>query len=142
MAFDPISTALDLGSKVIDRLWPDPAQRDAAKLKLLEMQQSGELARLAADTDLVKAAASIVEAEAKSEGWLTRSWRPITMLVFVALLVARMFGLTAEGITEAEYTELWGLMKLGLGGYVFTRGGKQMIEAAGPVVAALKGAAK
>src|SRR4051812_20702952 len=90
MPFDPVSAALDIGGRLIDRLWPDPKEADAAKLELFKLTQSGELAKLAADTDLAKAAASIVEAEAKSEGWLTKSWRPITMLTFVALIVARM----------------------------------------------------
>ena len=51
----PIGAILDIGSKVIDKLWPDPAQADAAKLKLLEMQQTGELAKMANDTELTKA---------------------------------------------------------------------------------------
>jgi hypothetical protein len=54
MALDPVSALLDVGSKVIDRLWPDPAQRDAAKLELFKLQQSGELAQLAAETELAK----------------------------------------------------------------------------------------
>ena len=135
MAIDPVSTALDIGSKLIERLWPDPKQADAAKLELLKLTQSGELARLAAETDLAKAAAAAVESEAKSEGWLTRSWRPITMLVFVALITARMFGLTADNISESEYLRLWQLVEVGLGGYVFLRGGKQIVEAAAPIFA-------
>ena len=135
MAIDPVSTALDIGSKLIERLWPDPKQADAAKLELLKLTQSGELARLAAETDLAKAAATAVESEAKSEGWLTRSWRPITMLVFVALITARMFGLTADNISESEYLRLWQLVEVGLGGYVFLRGGKQIVEAAAPIFA-------
>ena len=39
MAFDPISAVFDVGSKLIDRLIPDPAQKDRAKLDLLQMQQ-------------------------------------------------------------------------------------------------------
>ena len=35
MAFDPVSAALDIGGKVIDRVWPDPAQKDAAEEELL-----------------------------------------------------------------------------------------------------------
>ena len=35
---DPITAALDIGGKLIDRLWPDPAERDRAKLELLRMQ--------------------------------------------------------------------------------------------------------
>ena len=122
MAFDPISAALDIGGKLIDKFFPDPQAAQAAKLKLFELQQSGDLARLTAETDLGKAAASIVEAEAKSEGWLTRSWRPLTMLTFLALIVARMFGLTDQHIPAEEYDRLWQLVQIGVGGYVASRG--------------------
>lgn len=55
MAFDPVSAAFELGGKLLERLWPDPVQREAAKLELVKMQQSGELARMANDTETVKA---------------------------------------------------------------------------------------
>ena len=55
MAFDPISAALDIGGKVIDRLWPNPAEAAAAKLELVKMQQSGELAKLTSDTSVATA---------------------------------------------------------------------------------------
>src|ERR1051326_2493307 len=127
MAFDPISAALDIGGKLIDKFFPDPQAAQAAKLKLFEMQQSGDLARLTAETDLGKAAAQIVEAEAKSEGWLTRSWRPLTMLVFVGLIVARIFGLTDQHISTEEYDRLWQLVQIGVGGYVASRGIEKVV---------------
>ncbi len=55
MAFDPISAALEIGGKLIDRLWPNPEQAAEAKMKLIELQQSGELARMTNDTELFKA---------------------------------------------------------------------------------------
>ena len=120
MAFDPVSAAFDVGGKLIDRLWPDPAQRDQAKLKLMELQQSGALAQLAAETELSKGAADIIKTEAAG-GFLASSWRPITMLIFVGLIVARWFGLAAPNLAEAEYLKLWDIVQLGLGGYVIGR---------------------
>ena len=38
MAFDPVSLLLEVGNKVIDRVWPDPAQAAQAKLELVKMQ--------------------------------------------------------------------------------------------------------
>lgn len=76
MAFDPVSAVLDIGGKLIDRLWPDPAQRDAAKLKMLEMQQTGELAKLTAETELAKGQIAINAEEAKSANWFVAGWRP------------------------------------------------------------------
>lgn len=69
MAFDPVSAALEIGGKLIDRLWPDPAQQDAAKLELLKMQQSGELVQI---TGQLK----INEAEAANPNWWVSGWRP------------------------------------------------------------------
>jgi len=76
MAIDPISILLDVGSKVIDRLWPDPAQRDAAKLELLKMQQSGELAQLSAETNLMIEQIKVNQAEAQNPSLFVSGWRP------------------------------------------------------------------
>ena len=114
MALDPLTAALDVGGKLIDRLWPDPAQRDTAKLAMLELAQQGELAGLTA-------AAGIVQAEASSEHWLAATWRPITMIVFTGLSVARWFGWAAPELSEAEYLKLWSIVEFGLGGYVVGR---------------------
>ena len=60
MKFDPVSLLLEVGGKVIDRLWPDPAQASAAKLELAKMQETGELARMADATENLKAVLSDV----------------------------------------------------------------------------------
>lgn len=129
MALDPLTAALDVGGKLIDRLWPDPAQRDQARLAMLEMAQRGELAEFGARADIVKT-------EAASENWLASSWRPILMLTFGALIVARWFGWAAPNLSEAEYLKLWSIVELGLGGYVIGRSAEKIVPAA---VAALKG---
>jgi len=129
MALDPVTAALDVGGKLIDRLWPDPAQRDQARLAMLEMAQKGELAEFGARADIVKT-------EAASENWLTASWRPILMLTFGALIVARWFGWAAPGLSQEEYLKLWSIVELGLGGYVIGRSVEKTMPA---VAAALKG---
>jgi hypothetical protein len=134
MAFDPVSAVFDVGGKLIDRLWPDPTQRDAAKLKLMELQQSGALAQLAAETDLKKGAAAIVKAEAESDNWLASSWRPITMLVFVCLIVARWFGWAAPNLQNEEYIKLWSIVELGLGGYVIGRSVEKVVPSLAEVI--------
>ena len=116
----PLNIIMGLGGKLIDSIFPDPAEADAAKLKLMEMQQTGELTKLSAQ-------ASIVEAEAKSESWLTSSWRPITMLTFTSLIVARWFGWSAPGLAEEEYLKLWSIVELGLGGYVIGRSAEKVV---------------
>lgn len=69
MALDPISALLDIGGKVIDRVWPDPAQAASAKLELFKLQQSGELAQMAGQLEINKA-------EAASSSVFVAGWRP------------------------------------------------------------------
>ena len=73
---DPITILLGIGSKVIDKIWPDPAQRDAAKLELLKLQQSGELAQLTADTNLMIEQIKVNQAEAQNPSLFVSGWRP------------------------------------------------------------------
>jgi len=120
MAADPLTAALNLGGQLIDRLWPDPDKRDQAKLALMEMAQKGELAELTGRAEIVKA-------EAASEHWLAANWRPILMLTFGGLIVARWFGFAAPNLSEAEYLKLWSIVELGIGGYVIGRSVEKIV---------------
>jgi len=77
MALDPITAALDIGGKLIDRLWPDPLQRDAARLQLLNLQQSGELAAITGQLEINKI-------EAANQNLFVSGWRPAVGWVCVA----------------------------------------------------------
>lgn len=69
MALDPVTALLDIGGKVIDRLFPDPAQKAAAQLELFKLQQQGELSQMAGQM-------AINTEEAKSGSILVSGWRP------------------------------------------------------------------
>lgn len=120
MANDPLTAALNIGSQLIDRLWPDPDKRDQAKLALMEMAQRGELAQLTGRAEIIKT-------EAASEHWLAANWRPLLMLTFGGLIVARWFGWAAPNLSEAEYIKLWSIVELGIGGYVIGRSAEKVL---------------
>lgn len=67
MAIEPLTAALELGSKVIDKIFPNPAQRDQAKLELLKMQQDGELAKLANEIQIFQIDATDRDSARKRE---------------------------------------------------------------------------
>ena len=69
MAFDPISAVLNIGSQLIERFFPDPAAAAAAKLKLLELQQNGDLAAMTGQLEINKV-------EASSGSMFVAGWRP------------------------------------------------------------------
>lgn len=105
--------------KALDKLAVDA--NTAAQIKAAVLEQA-----MAQGAALDMAAADIVKTEAASSGWLTRSWRPLVMLVFTGLIVARWFGWSAAGLSEAEALELWAIVKIGLGGYVIGRSAEKV----------------
>ena len=105
---------------VLDKIIPDPAAQAEAKLKLMELAQKGEFTEMTTKADIIKA-------ETTSESWLAQSWRPIMMLTFGALIVARWLGYSAPGISEDEILKLWDIVELGLGGYVIGRSVEKVV---------------
>jgi hypothetical protein len=69
MALDPVSALFEVGSKVLDRVLPDPAQQAAAKLELMKLQQNGELAQITGQMGINKV-------EAASSSLFVSGWRP------------------------------------------------------------------
>ena len=113
MALDPLTAALDVGGKLIDKFFPDADAEMKNKMNQF--------------MTVFTAQAQIVQAESASSNWLAASWRPITMLTFVALIVARWFGWAAPNLAEAEYLKLWDIVQLGLGGYVIGRSVEKVV---------------
>ena len=107
-------------SRVAGNLFPDPEAKAKAESEMA-------LALMANQKELEQAAANIIKAEASSTNWLASSWRPIVMLTFAGLIVARWFGWAAPNLSEAEYLKLWSIVELGLGGYVIGRSAEKII---------------
>lgn len=89
MAFDPLTAAFEIGSKVIDKIFPDPAQRDAAKLELIKAQRSGEL-------DEVKLQLSAIISDSQSsDPWTSRARPSFLYVVYILLLWSIPMGMLA-----------------------------------------------
>ena len=115
----------NIGSQVAKSLFPNPEDEQ----KRQDAQNQYQLAIMQQAQMMEKAAADVVLAEAASQHWLAANWRPITMLTFVALIVARWFGWAAPNLAEAEYLALWEIVQLGLGGYVIGRSVEKVVPA-------------
>jgi len=79
---DPITlgSIFSIGSKIIDKLFPDPAEKARAQLELLRMQQSGEMEEM-------KIQLSAIIAEAQSaDAWTSRARPSFLYVVYVLLL--------------------------------------------------------
>tara|TARA_R110000868_G_scaffold8106_1_gene41856 strand:+ start:415 stop:813 length:399 start_codon:yes stop_codon:yes gene_type:complete len=109
----PLDALLGVGSKLIDKFFPDPAAAEAAKLKLLEMQQNGELAQLNADVSEGQELTKRLQADMASDSWLSKNIRPLTLIfilmAYTGFAIASMFNFE----TRNNYVELlgnWGMV--------------------------------
>ena len=119
MAFDPITAAFGIGEKLIERLWPNPKDREEAMLKLEQLRQQGDLAQIAVNL-----------AEAKSESLFVAGWRPFVGWVCASALaytyvaqpfmifVSVSYGRDLTGLPELDLTTMLPVLlgMLGLGG--------------------------
>ena len=103
---------LSIGSKLIDKLIPDPAAKAQAQLELAKMAQDGELAKLANDTELYKTEQTAVtdrwQADMSSDSWLSKNVRPLALIaIFLAYFL--FTAMSAFGYNAQEsYVQLLG----------------------------------
>lgn len=116
-----IGTVISKIFDVVDESVEDKDERNRLK-------QEVQLKLMSMSHDETREMASIIRAEAQSESWLAQSWRPITMLTFVAIVAnnfiihpyLQLFGLPS---TQLEITDgMWTLLTVGVGGYIGSRG--------------------
>ena len=74
-----LGSVFDFAGKVLERVIPDPTQRAAAQVELAKLQQTGDLAKLTAETDLLKGQIEINKVEAASPNWLIAGARPFIL---------------------------------------------------------------
>jgi len=107
----------------------DKAVLDKDQAEKLKAQLNTQL--LQSGTEELKAAASIVEAEAKSN-WYVAGWRPTLMYVLIFILVwnyilGPICKLFIDTIITFELPgDVWTLLQIGLGGYVVGRSGESI----------------
>ena len=77
-----------------------------------------------AQSSLVDAQAKIIVAEAQGGSWIQRSWRPVTMLMFVAI-IANNYILVPYAVAFGANVPMldippgmWSLLTVGIGGYI------------------------
>ena len=129
---DPITitSLFTIGSKIIDKIFPDPEQKAKAQLELLQMQQNGELT-------MVQTQLSAIIAEAKSpDPWTSRARPSFLYVVYILLLwsipmgvltifkpeAAASFTLGFKGWMEAIPESIIVLFGTVMTGYVVSRG--------------------
>lgn len=109
---------------LIDELHTSDEERLLHKERLLDVQAAAMQQVFNYETETLKMRAQIVNSEAQSEHWLTSTWRPITMLAMLSLVVGDSFGWLPNPLSS----EAWTLLQIGIGGYVVSRSGEKVVD--------------
>ena len=131
-----LDALLGIGGKLIDKLIPDPAQKAEAQLKLAQMAQDGELAKMANETEVFKVDQSNVtdrwSADMASDSWLSKNIRPMSLIAILSgyftFAMMSAFGYNAN---ESYVTLLgnWGMLIFGA--YFGSRSLEKIVELRG-----------
>jgi hypothetical protein len=93
----------------------------ALEMKILDLRQK-----------LIDAQQAVIVAEAQGESWLQRNWRPLTMLVFLSIILYQAIFVSifnAPPINmDAIPPQMWTLLQIGIGGYITSRGVEKSVK--------------
>lgn len=116
---------------IIDKAVPD---KDLAK----KLKSDAKMQMMTQDNEEflthLKEAGSIIRAEASSQSWLARNWRPGLMALFGLIIFNNyvLYPYLSLFFDKAPMLEvpadMWALLKLGIGGYVVGRSGEKIVK--------------
>ncbi|ENO16890.2 hypothetical protein J057_01760 [Marinobacter nanhaiticus D15-8W] len=124
-----IDGLIGVGGKLIDKIFPDPVEREKAKAQLLQMQQDGELKELE-----TRMSAILAEANSK-DPWTSRARPSFLYVIYLMILASIPMGILsafdpalAQSIADgmkawlaAIPDALWTLFGVGYTGYAAAR---------------------
>ena len=127
----PLEGVVEAGLKIIDKVIPDPAARDAAKLALYRAEKDGELEEARLELQPLLAQIELNKIEAASAGIYKGGWRPAIgwvcagaiawhfALVDLLTFMLNAAGLGVPAMPGLDIQELLGLVTamLGIAGY-------------------------
>lgn len=112
-----LDALLNVGSKLIDKLIPDPEQKAKAQLELQRMAQEGELAKMANETKLYETEQNNLtqrmQADMASDSWMSKNIRPLTLVFLLTAYSGFAIASIFEYETRGAYVELlgqWGML--------------------------------
>lgn len=121
---------------LVDELHTSKEEKAAMHLALQQVQESTVENLMDHVGQMAETQAKVIVAEANSDSWLAKNWRPLIMVgcfgvilewnYVIAPIAQWIFGGTVPILPTPP--ELWGLLKLGLGGYVGLRSTEKIVD--------------
>ena len=121
---DLIAGIFKPAAQLIDELHTSTEEKLQATGHLLDVQAAAMDKVFDYESKALAGQQAIVQAEAQAEHWLVATWRPITMLTLLLLVVGDSLGFLPNSLNA----EAWVLLQVGLGGYVIGRSGEKIAK--------------
>ena len=124
-----LDSVLSIGSKLIDKLIPDPEQKAKAQLELAKLAQEGKLADLQADMTEMQELTKRHQADMSSDSWLAKNIRPVMLIALFAAYIVFATASIWDFETKTAYVELlgqWGMLAFSF--YFGSRGMEKIAE--------------
>ena len=113
----PLAEILGIGTKLIDKLIPDPEAKAKAQLELATLAQNGELAKMNADLEAYKTEQNNLtdrlKADMASDSWMSKNIRPLTLaFILLGYFVFAMMSAFGYNANESYVALLgqWGML--------------------------------
>jgi len=130
-AIPVVGKVLDGVIGLVDKSIEDKDERNKLKAQLTQVFNNSDLTKF---SEQIRAQASIIMAEANSESWIARNWRPMIMLLFGIIIgnnyiinpyLSAMFNID---VVMPIPPDMYALLKIGLGGYVVGRSAEKGLK--------------
>lgn len=105
----------------IDSLSTSQEEKDQANIALKELENAFGSKMIELESQLIQAQSAVIIAEAQSQSWIARNWRPLIMIEFGTLIALIATGYMDTDALNAVPEELWQLLTMGIGGYIVAR---------------------
>jgi len=112
---------------LVDELNTSDEERLQLHLAITQIESDLKEAGYKYDTALAEARSSIIVAEAKSQSWLARNWRPLVMLTFAVEIVLISTGSMDVDSLVLVPEQMWRLLQIGIGGYIVGRSAEKIV---------------
>ena len=126
----PLKDIIDSVRGVVDDLNTSGEEKLEAQRKLVEIERQFNIRMAELDQQWAAVQADVIKTEAQSQSYLTRTWRPITMLFFVFIIGVIVFtgGYVNGHKLENEFVmKILDIVQYGLSGYVVGRTAEKIV---------------
>lgn len=107
---------------LVDDLNTSDEERLQIKKELFNIEAQTQQKLMEAQLESQKLQLELLKNENQYGNWLQKSWRPISMLVFLVLLIAYSFGFVSNLPTWVGH-----LFEIGFGSYIIGRSGEKIL---------------